>query len=136
MKICGAVSTRLPTLTSVGETKLPSPLMYSSVLRLPSQSVRLLTEAPTTLSLRALTAFMSTVTGPLTHDAELGGVAGRPGGAGAGHQRLGGRAAIVDAGAAQMLALDQRDLLAGAGQPRREERPGLAGTDDDGVELF
>src|SRR5690606_38848198 len=64
-KICGAVSRRLPALISRGETKLADSLMISRVLRPPSQSVRLWTEAPTTRSLRALTAFISTAIGPL-----------------------------------------------------------------------
>ena len=55
-------------------------------------------------------------------------------GIGAGDQRLGRRAAGVDAGAAEQVALDQRDLHAGAGQPAGERRPGLAGADDDRVE--
>ena len=65
-------------------------------------------------------------------DAVVGGAAREVRGIGAGDQRLGRHAAGVDAGAAEELALDERDLHAGAGQPAGERRPGLAGADDDG----
>jgi hypothetical protein len=54
-------------------------------------------------------------------------------GIGAGDQRLGGRAAGVDAGAAETAALDDRHLHAGSGQPPRERRACLARSNDDGV---
>jgi hypothetical protein len=54
---------------------------------------------------------------------------------GARDQRLGGGAAIVHAGAAEVRALDHRNLAAGRDQPPRQRRPGLAGADDNGVEL-
>jgi hypothetical protein len=53
---------------------------------------------------------------------------------GARDQGLGRHAAGVDAGAAEQLALDQRDPHAGGGQAADQRRPGLAGADDDGVE--
>ena len=68
------------------------------------------------------------------HDAVVGAAPRQMGGIGAGDQRLGRHAAGVDAGAAEQLALDQRDLHAGAGQPPGERRPGLPGADDDRVE--
>ena len=79
---------------------------------------------------------MSTSTAPPSDDAEIGGAPGHVGGVGAGHQRLGRHAAGVDAGAAEQLALDERDL-----HPRAVSRPasggaGLAGADDDGVEAM
>ena len=58
------------------------------------------------------------------------------GGARAGDQRLGRDAAVVDAGAADQLALDERGLAAALREAHGERRPGLAGADDDGVEAF
>ncbi len=52
----------------------------------------------------------------------------------AGHQGFGRDAAVVDAGAAQVFALDERCPMAGLGQPHRQERTGLAAADNDGVE--
>jgi hypothetical protein len=49
------------------------------------------------------------------------------------HHRFGGRAADVDAGAADVLALDHRDLPAGASKCDGERLAGLAGADDDCV---
>src|SRR5438552_1640072 len=46
---------------------------------------------------------------------------------------LGGGAASVDAGAAQMLLLDERDGPSQVGEPISERISGLAGADDDGV---
>ena len=73
-------------------------------------------------------------TGPPIIDAELGAAPRDVRGVGARDQRLGRHAAGVDAGAAEQLALDQRDRHAGGGQPAGERRPGLAGADDDRVE--
>src|SRR5438876_31354 len=64
----------------------------------------------------------------------IGGAAGKMRGIGARHHRLGRHAAGVDAGAADELALDQRDAHAGGLEPADERRAGLAGADDDGVE--
>ena len=54
----------------------------------------------------------------------------------AGDHRLGGRAADVDASAADVLALDQRDLPARLGERECQWLAGLAATDDHGVETF
>ena len=54
-------------------------------------------------------------------------------GARAGDQGFGRDAANVHAGAADVLALDDRGFPAGLGQAYRQRRAGLAGTDDDGV---
>jgi hypothetical protein len=54
---------------------------------------------------------------------------------GAGHHGLGRGAAGIDAGPAEELALDDRDLLPRLGQPPCQGRPRLAGADDDGVEI-
>ena len=64
--------------------------------------------------------FMSMVTGP-TRDAVFGRAARHMRNLGAGDQRLRRRAAVVDAGAAEMCALDQRDLPSGLGQLDRRE---------------
>ena len=53
--------------------------------------------------------------------------------AGAGDQRLGRDAAIVDTGAAEPLALDDRHFHSCARQPDRERRPGLPRADNDRV---
>ena len=66
-------------------------------------------------------------------DAELGPAARQMRRIGAGHHGLGGRAAGIDAGPAEELALDDRDLLPRLRQPPRQRRPRLAGADDDGV---
>jgi hypothetical protein len=66
-------------------------------------------------------------------DAVVGGAPGDVGGAGARHQGLGRDAAIVDAGAAKVLALDQHRLHAGFGEADGERRCGLAAADDDRV---
>src|SRR6185436_9159340 len=66
--------------------------------------------------------------------AVLGGSLGKARGVGARHHGLGGRAAIVHAGAAELVALDHGDFHPGAREARGERRPGLAGADDDGVE--
>ncbi len=52
------------------------------------------------------------------------------------HQRLGGNAAVVHAGAAEQLALDERGLQTLLVEPRAQRRPRLAGSDHDRVELF
>ena len=67
------------------------------------------------------------------HDTEVGGAARHVRGIGAGDQGLGRRAAGVDAGPAERLALDDGDALSGAGEPLRERRAGLAAADDDRV---
>ena len=90
-------------------------------------------ESATTRSLRALTAFMSTPIGPSMRDAVVAGAPRDVRGARAGDQRLGRDAAVVDAGAAEVLALDQRRLQTGLGEPDRERRAGLAGADHDRV---
>ena len=52
---------------------------------------------------------------------------------GAGDHRLGGGAALVDAGAADVLALYYRRLVSGAGEGAGQWAPALAGADHDGV---
>ena len=47
---------------------------------------------------------------------------------------LGRNAPVVDAGAADELALDDRSLASGIAEPHRERRAGLSGADDDRVE--
>ena len=69
-------------------------------------------------------------------DAVLGPAAGHLRSVRAGDQRLGGDAAVVHAGAADQLAFDNRNGLPGSGQPARQWRPSLAGTDDDRVEFL
>jgi hypothetical protein len=68
------------------------------------------------------------------HDTKFGGPSRQMGGAGAGHQGFGGRATGVDAGAAEQLALHDRDLRPGLNKAEGKERPGLTSTDDDCVE--
>ena len=63
----------------------------------------------------------------------VGGAPGDVGGAGARDQGLGRDAAVVDAGAAEVLALDERGLHARFGQAHRERRCGLAAADHDRV---
>src|ERR1700745_2876711 len=50
---------------------------------------------------------------------------------GARGQRLGGRASVIDACAAEELALDDGYLLAGSDETPRQRRPGLSCSDDD-----
>ena len=54
----------------------------------------------------------------------------------AGNQGLGRHAAVVDAGAAEALAFDDRGFQAFLAAAHSQCRPGLAGADDDGVEAF
>ena len=70
----------------------------------------------------------------IQHDAVVGGPTREMCGIRAGHQRLGGHASGVDAGAAEELALHERDCHSGASQAAGERRSGLSGPDDDGVE--
>jgi len=67
--------------------------------------------------------------------AEVGGAAGEVRGIGARHQRLGRRAAGVDARAAEAMALDDSNALTCSRQPVRQRGAGLAGANNDGVEL-
>ena len=69
-------------------------------------------------------------------DAEVRGAASDVGRMGAGDHGLGGGAAGVDAGAAPELALDDGDGHAGGGEALGERGSGLAGADDNGVEVF
>ena len=98
----------------------------------PSHCVRPSTDCATTRSLRAFTAFMSTLHRAGLH-APVGGVARHVRGACAGHQGLGRHAAVVDAGAAEVFTLDQHGVQAGVGQSRGEEGAGLAAADDDRI---
>src|SRR5581483_1795912 len=62
---------------------------------------------------------------PAGVDAVVGGAAGEVGDAAAGDHRLGRGAALVDAGAADVLALDQRGRPAGGGEGARERHAAL-----------
>src|SRR5687767_5970930 len=66
-------------------------------------------------------------------DAVLGGASGHARRVRARHHRLGRNAAGVDAGSAEDLALDERDLHPSSGETRGHVRAGLAGPDDDRV---
>ena len=50
-----------------------------------------------------------------------------------GHHRLGRGTALVDAGPADMLTLDQERAPAGSCEGGGQRSPGLAGADDDGI---
>ena len=69
-------------------------------------------------------------------DTVFGAAPGRVRGVRAGHQRLGRDAAVVHTGAADQFAFDHGDRLARLRQPTGKRRPGLAGADDDRVELL
>ncbi len=69
-------------------------------------------------------------------EAELGAALRKPDSASAGHQRLRRNAADVDAGAAEVVALDHGRLQPFAAAACGDRRPGLTGADDDGVECF
>ena len=66
-------------------------------------------------------------------DPVIGAAAGEPGHAGAGHHGLGRRAAVIDAGAADLVPLDQGGPSSGPGQCGREGTAALTGADDDRV---
>jgi hypothetical protein len=68
--------------------------------------------------------------------AEIGAAPREIGDARGGDHRLGRGAADVDAGAADVPRFDDRSLAAGASQRQRERLAGLAGADDDRVELL
>jgi hypothetical protein len=65
--------------------------------------------------------------------AEVRGSAGQIRHPGTGHHGLGGSTALVDAGAADMLTLDEGGALPAACKGPREGSPSLTGTDDDCV---
>ena len=136
MKIRGAVSCSSPTRTVSGPSNRAWPWMtvQPSMPRSHfSTPARALAE---TASARALTLPMSICDVAVQHDAVVGGAPREMRRVRAGDQRLGRHAAGVHAGAAEQLALDERDRHAGAGQPAGERRSGLAGPDDDGVEAL
>ena len=66
-------------------------------------------------------------------DAVVGRAAGQVRDAPAGDHGLGGSAALVDAGAADMLSLDQGGLAPGPRQRPRQRPARLPGADDDRV---
>ena len=70
------------------------------------------------------------------HDAPLGRAPRHLRCARAGDPGFRRHAAVVDAGAAERPTLDQHRLQALTGATRRERRPGLAGADHDGIELW
>jgi hypothetical protein len=70
---------------------------------------------------------------PSEHDPVFGGAARRLRRISRSDQRLGRCAAGIDAGAADELALGDRHLHAGGGEPQRQRGSGLAGADDDRV---
>ena len=84
-------------------------------------------------SLRAFTAFMSTLDRAADGHAVVRGAARQVRRIGARDQRLGRGAAGIDAGAAEKLALDDGDLPACGHQPPRQRGSGLPGADDDRV---
>jgi hypothetical protein len=70
---------------------------------------------------------------PAEMDAALGRAPHDVRGAGARDERLGRDAGVVDAGASEVLALDQRGAHSRLGEAHGEERAGLAGADHDRV---
>ena len=69
------------------------------------------------------------------HHAIVGGATGQVGGVGAGDEGFGRGAPGVDAGAADQVAFDDGDGEAGVGEAPGHRGSGLAGADDDGVEM-
>ena len=67
-------------------------------------------------------------------DAEVSAAARQVRGVRTGDQSLGRNTAVVHAGAADKLAFDDGDRLAGGSESSGQRRARLAGTDDDGVE--
>ncbi len=86
----------------------------------------LVRERATIRSLRALTALHVDIDGAGNGHAEFRGATRHMRRLRARDQRLGRNAAIVDAGAAEMFALDEGDGLSGAGQPSGQGRPSAA----------
>ena len=136
MKICGASSRRSPTRTLRGPSKRAWPSISVTFGASRIHLATLAFDCATIASLRALTRAMSTRTGAVEHDAEVGGATRDMGGTRARDQRLGRDAADVDAGAADQLALDDRGLAAGIAQPDGQRRAGLPGADDDRIVAF
>src|SRR5262249_8808340 len=66
----------------------------------------------------------------------IGGAAGQVGDAGTGDHGLGGRAAHVDTGAADVLPFDDRGAAAGAAQVQGQRFARLAGAQDAGVKTL
>ena len=69
------------------------------------------------------------------HHTILGGAARDPGGIGARYQGLGRGAAGIDASSADEMALNDSHLHRGAGKAECQRWSGLAGADDDRVEV-
>src|ERR1700746_386669 len=92
-------------------------------------------DAATIASLRALTRRMSMPTSPPIATPYSAGAPRGPGGIGARYQRLGRGAAGIDASAADEMALDDSHLHPGARQAECQRWSGLAGADDDRVEV-
>ena len=135
MKMRGASAPRRRPRPRAATTKRAWPLDDRAAAPCRAASPRRRARASTdTLSARALTRCHVDADGAVDRHAVVGGAPREMRGIGAGDQRLGRHAAGVDAGAAEQLALDERDRHAGRGQPAGKRRAGLAGADDDRVE--
>ena len=134
MKICAASSSSPSTATCLGPTKRAWPTIDANVRLLAQPLLDALVRDLDDRVLPRLDRLHVDPDRPFDHHPELRGAARDVGGAGARDQGLGRDAAVVDAGAAEALALDDRDPLAGRGETVGERRTGLAGADDDGIE--
>ena len=137
MKICSASSSSSPTATSLGAGEAGMADVDGDAVgfsRSPSSTPSF--ETRTIASLRALTAFMSTRTGPSITTPKSAARRATWAARALAIRRLGRDAAIVDAGAAEALALDRPRPACRPRQAVRERRPGLAGADHDGIEML
>ena len=91
--------------------------------------------SPEAASLRALIRFISTRTSPVA-ETIFRASAGNMDRIGARHQRLCRNASRIHAGAAKLMAFDNRDGFSGTRKPRRQRRARLARPDDDCVEVL
>jgi hypothetical protein len=91
-------------------------------------------DLPKTASLSGLDRLHVDADRPTNRQAILRGASRKISDIGTRNERLRGRAARVDAGSADELALDQGDALAGSGESAGEGRPRLPRSDNNRVE--
>ena len=136
MKISGASSSRSLTRIVRGLSKRPWPSISVTLGALPEPVRHAAIRLRDDLVLARLDAGHVDADRTVDHDAEVVAAARDVRGAGARDQRLGRNAADIHTGAADALALEDRRLAAGGGEPHGQRRAGLAGADDDRVEAF
>src|ERR1700722_3499667 len=128
---CAPSTTRSPTWTWVGEMSLPSPSM-TSMWRLATSPVRPFHRRGATLFFLAITPAQGDAPQGRP-DAEPGALPGQVGDLAGVQQRLGRDAALVQAGPADLVLLDERDTLPQLGGAQRAGIAAAAPAENDDV---